>query len=502
VTTVYFVRHCEPNFDVHDDFSRPLTDKGMADCALVTEFFRNRAVSVVISSPFKRAFDTVSPLAESLGLDVRVVDDFRERKVADEWILPFEDFTVRQWADFSYKLEKGECLAEVQARNIAALEGVVREYAGETIVVGSHGTALSTIIHFYDNTYGYDGFYAMKRCFPWIAKLEFDDSGNCMGIEKIDLFSPAVVDYENCKVRTVPLGKLRAYKYTVIFARYRDKWLYCRHRERDVYETAGGRVEEGETMLEAAKREFFEETGAVKFDIRAAFDYSVHLPHVYSNGQVFLAHVHELGDMPDFEMSEVALFDAMPNKMRFPKILPVLYLQMQGWINMNMNSADELCDIYNAHRKLTGRTRKRCEPLNAGEFRFVVLVWLLNSRGEFLITKRAPNKGYPNMWECTGGSVKAGDDSITSALREVKEETGLTLDPKRGELALKRTFGGHSGSHVDIWLFRQDFDLDDVVLQEGETTDAKYVTPDEIRNMQKKGNFVRADYLEDLLALV
>ncbi|MCL2199471.1 MAG: NUDIX domain-containing protein [Defluviitaleaceae bacterium] len=502
MTTVYFVRHAEPDFNVYDDFSRPLTDKGMVDCALVTEFFGDKGVTVVLSSPFKRAFDTVLPFAESVGLEVRIIEDFRERKVADEWILPFADFTGKQWADFSYKLENGECLAEVQARNVSALEGVLREYRGETIVVGSHGTALSTIIHHYDNTYGYEGFNAMKRIFPWIAKLEFDDHDNCMGIEKIDLFSPVMPDYENCKVRTVPLGKLKAYKYTVIFARYRDKWLYCRHKERDVYETAGGRVEDGESMLEAAKREFFEETGAVKFDIRAAFDYSVHLPNVYANGQVFLAHVHELGDMPDFEMGEVALFDAMPNKMRFPKILPVLYLQMQGWINMNMNSAEELCDIYNAHRKLTGRTRRRCEPLKAGEFRFVVLVWLLNSRGEFLITKRASNKGYPNMWECTGGSVKAGDDSQTSALREVKEETGLTVKPENGELLLKRTFGGHSGAHVDVWLFRQDFDLRDVVLQEGETTDAKYATPNEIRQMLKAGEFVRTDYLEDLLALI
>ena len=140
------------------------------------------------------------------------------------------------------------------------------------------------------------------------------------------MFNPtAKHDYESCEVRTDKLGVLKAYRYTVVFARYKDKWLYCRAKGRDTFETAGGRIEEGEIPLEAAKREFFEETGVVKYEIKPAFDYSVHLPNIYSNGQVFFAQVHEIGDMPLFEMAEVKLFDTIPDKMRFPKILPVLF---------------------------------------------------------------------------------------------------------------------------------------------------------------------------------
>jgi 8-oxo-dGTP diphosphatase len=126
-------------------------------------------------------------------------------------------------------------------------------------------------------------------------------------------------------VRTYPLGDLGGYRYTVLFARYQDRWLYCRAKERDTFETAGGRVEKGETILEAAKREFYEETGAVKFDIKPMFDYAVYRENDFANGQVFFADVHELGDMPGFEMEEVKLFDTIPNKMRFPQILPVLF---------------------------------------------------------------------------------------------------------------------------------------------------------------------------------
>jgi len=126
-------------------------------------------------------------------------------------------------------------------------------------------------------------------------------------------------------VRVYPLDELCGYRYTVIFARYQDKWLYCRAKARDTYETAGGHIEKGETPLEAAKREFYEETGAVKFDIKPVFDYTVYRENDFANGQVFLADVEELGEMPGYEMAEVKLFDTIPDKMRFPQILPVLF---------------------------------------------------------------------------------------------------------------------------------------------------------------------------------
>lgn len=497
MTTVYFVRHAESDFNVHDDFSRPLTEKGRRDCALVTEFLSDKKISAVFSSPFVRAVDTVAPFAESAGLPVQIIEDFRERKVADEWILPFREFTENQWADFSYKLENGESLEEVRARNIAALERVLRDFRGKNIVVGTHGTALSTIIHHFDDTYGFAGFSAMKRFFPWVVKMEFSADG-CVGMEKYDLHAPSEPDYSAPVVKTAPLGTLKAYKYTVIFARHKEKWLYCRHRDRDTFETAGGRIESGETPLEAARRELFEETGATEFEIEAAFDYSVRIPCRYANGQVFLAQVHALGEMPDFEMAEVALFREMPDKMRFPKILPELYRQMQNWINRS-NAADELCDIYDAQRKPTGRTKRRGEPLAPGDFRLVVLIWILNSRGEFLITKRAPNKGFPNLWECTGGSAVAGDDSLAAAIREVREETGLTVAPENGTRVLEIT---DDGTHFDVWLFRQDFDLRDVVLQDSETTDAKFATPDEIRELRRNGKFVRADHFEEICKFI
>ena len=130
------------------------------------------------------------------------------------------------------------------------------------------------------------------------------------------------------EVRTADLDALKSYTFVVIFARYKDKWLYCRAKEREVFETAGGHIEPGETTLDAAKRELYEETGALKFNIEPAFDYSVQSSADYTTGQVFFARIHELGDIPDYEMAEVRLFNTIPDKMRFPQILPVIYEKM------------------------------------------------------------------------------------------------------------------------------------------------------------------------------
>jgi len=333
MTTIYFIRHAESDTSVRDGRIRPLTEKGLFDRKLVTEFLQDKDIDVVLSSPFKRAVDTVADFAEKNGFTIEIIEDFRERKSDSDMTrdnIDFIAFLERQWIDFSYTFSDGECLGEVQERNIAALNKVLIKQKNKKIVIGTHGTALSTIINYYNNTYVFEDFMKMVDILPWVVKMDFNNDDGCICIEKIDLFNPAkTLDHNQCKPLITELGKLKAYKFTVVFSRYQDKWLYCRAKIRDTFETAGGHIEENETPLEAAKRELYEETGAVKFNITPVFDYSIHYPNIYTTGQVFLADIHELGEMPNFEMAEVKLFETIPDKMRFPKILPVLFEKIQ-----------------------------------------------------------------------------------------------------------------------------------------------------------------------------
>ena len=160
---------------------------------------------------------------------------------------------------------------------------------------------------------------------------------------------------------------------------------------------------------------------------------------------------------------------------------------------------NELWDVYDEKRRLTGRTHRRGDPLEKGERHLVVHVWLLNSQGQFLLTKRTPNKTFPDMWESTGGSALAGEDSLSAALREVREETGLRPEPEKGQrlISLKRR-----DYFCDVWLFEQDFSLEDVVLQEGETCGACYAGREEILEMLREKSFVPYEYLDELFAKV
>jgi len=187
ITTVYFVRHAEPDTSIHEDLIRPLTEKGTDDCKYVTQFLKDKNIQIALSSPYKRSVDTILPFAQEIGLQIETIADFRERRVESGWIEDFNGFVKRQWADFSYKLSDGECLSEVQQRNIKALEKILAQHSGKNIVIGTHGTALSTMINYYDETYGYEDFQKIAGVFPWLVVMKFDGQ-TCVEIEKIDLF--------------------------------------------------------------------------------------------------------------------------------------------------------------------------------------------------------------------------------------------------------------------------------------------------------------------------
>ena len=169
ITTVIFVRHAQA---VHneDDRNRPLTEAGLKDAGIVLETLRNRHIHVFACSPYQRSLQTILETSRYFDLPIFTDERFRERKVGtyDPSMLK------KRWADFSFAEENGECLQHVQERNIAALKALLHEHAGKTIVVGTHGTALSTILNYYDPSFDANDFLRIVSWMPYIVELTFD----------------------------------------------------------------------------------------------------------------------------------------------------------------------------------------------------------------------------------------------------------------------------------------------------------------------------------------
>ena len=164
----------------------------------------------------------------------------------------------------------------------------------------------------------------------------------------------------------------------------------------------------------------------------------------------------------------------------------------------------EFWDILDNNGNAMGRVHQRGKPMNKGEHHLEVYVLIENDNGEYLISQRSPNKSSPNMWECTGGNAVAGDNSLATALKEVKEELGVILEPQNGQMIQHRLPCGTVGCHglVDVWLFRQNVDISSVILAPDETSNAMWASRDEINRMIDEGTFTSwglFKYVDELL---
>ena len=120
-------------------------------------------------------------------------------------------------------------------------------------------------------------------------------------------------------------------KFAVIIAKTNGKWLFCKHKERDTYEVPGGHRENGETILETAKRELREETGAIDFDIMPICVYSVkgktrvnEKIDEESFGMLFIADVFSYETELHSEIEKILITDELVENWTYPQIQPKL----------------------------------------------------------------------------------------------------------------------------------------------------------------------------------
>ncbi len=140
----------------------------------------------------------------------------------------------------------------------------------------------------------------------------------------------------------------------------------------------------------------------------------------------------------------------------------------------------ELVDLLNNRKELTGETCER-NAVPEGKYRLSIHIWIVNDKNEILIQQRsASRKMFPNMWTNTGGACIAGETSIETVFRELKEE--LNVIPNIDNLELIASYK-RKKDYVDVWLLRQNININDLKFNDNEVQAAKWVSIEEWKKL-------------------
>lgn len=181
-TTIYFVRHAHSTYS-QDEAGRPLSEKGIKDAECVTSVLKDSSIDMVISSPYKRAIQTVEGVADHFQMKIETMDDLKERKLSDHPVPHFRNAMDKVWSNPELALEGGESNVAAQNRAVRAIRYILEKYRGQNIVIGTHGNIMVLIMNHFDSRYGYHFWQALTM--PDIYQLTFQDD-NIIRVKRVD----------------------------------------------------------------------------------------------------------------------------------------------------------------------------------------------------------------------------------------------------------------------------------------------------------------------------
>ena len=170
-TTIYLVRHAHSVYST-DELGRPLSAKGFADANQVARRMQTESVDVVVSSPYKRAIQTVEGIAEHFQVEIECIEEFKERVLAEGPVIEFDQAIEKVWKEASFAWEGGESNLLAQKRGIHALFHLLKRYENKHIVIGTHGNIMVLIMNYFSKKYDYNFWKNLKM--PDIYKLTFE----------------------------------------------------------------------------------------------------------------------------------------------------------------------------------------------------------------------------------------------------------------------------------------------------------------------------------------
>ncbi len=167
--TIYLIRHCKAEGQEPD---AALTEQGKQDAKALVHTLKDLGVDHILSSPYKRAVDTIRPLAEKMNLEIQRIEGLKERVLSDQ---PMDDWLVKLEQSFTDKdlaFEGGESSREALSRILNVIEEMLNNEEMNRVVLVSHGNLMSLLINHYDPAFGFQEWAKMSNPDLFILEIE------------------------------------------------------------------------------------------------------------------------------------------------------------------------------------------------------------------------------------------------------------------------------------------------------------------------------------------
>ncbi|MBN8210460.1 histidine phosphatase family protein [Bacillus sp. NTK071] len=170
-TVIYLVRHAHSTY-TPDEYGRELSQKGREDQKRLTNVMKNVKIDAVLSSPYMRAIQTVEGLAENNGLEIQLIEEFKERVLSQEPVDNFDNAIEAVWRDEAFHLPGGESNERARLRGVQACKEVLHTHRGKSVAIGTHGNLMVLIMSYFNNQY--DVTFWRELDMPDVYRLTFE----------------------------------------------------------------------------------------------------------------------------------------------------------------------------------------------------------------------------------------------------------------------------------------------------------------------------------------
>ena len=184
-TTIYMIRHAKSPFVVGQELTRELSTQGLIDAKKVADIMDNKKIDLIVSSPYKRAIQTIEEIATNKDIEIIVYEELRERQLKGAFKLTEDEIyqaIKTSFEDIDFHLTDGESIRDVQNRAIPVIKNLLNNYEGKTIIIGTHGNVMTIIMNYFDKAYGYEFWKNTSK--PDIYKLVFSGE-NLLSVQRV-----------------------------------------------------------------------------------------------------------------------------------------------------------------------------------------------------------------------------------------------------------------------------------------------------------------------------